>query len=359
MFVMQGSGGGIGRLEVLLTEMMRVLQDDDRIEFMAISREPHPEYLHQRAGSNESRRMGKLAFSFHVLRQFLSWKPDVVILSHVNQVPLGLAMRLARRRVRQVVMVYGWDVWFGVTFLRRLALRQIDRAWSISQYTADKVSETTGYPASRIKLLVPVLTPAEANLLATEVAADPSPTTKPRLLSIARLDATERQKGIDHVLRAIHILRRDYPELTYTIVGDGGDRQRLEAIARSLGIDERVTFAGWQNHFDLPEMYRACDLFVLPSAQEGFGLVFLEAMAAGRAVVATHAGAIPEVVVDRETGWLVDYGDVEGLASAIARLSSDAALRRRMGHAGRNRFLEHFSFEGATDRLAELLQDLA
>jgi glycosyltransferase involved in cell wall biosynthesis len=162
---------------------------------------------------------------------------------------------------------------------------------------------------------------------------------------------------VDHVLEAMHKLRRELPELAYTIVGDGGDRPRLEALARSLRVDQRVTFAGWQNHFELAEAYRACDVFVLPSAQEGFGLVFLEAMATGKPVLAARAGAVPEVVVDGETGVLVDYGDVDALAAAILRLSRDAGLRRTLGEAGRKRFLEQFSFEQATNRVGELVRE--
>jgi phosphatidylinositol alpha-1,6-mannosyltransferase len=252
-------------------------------------------------------------------------------------------------------MVYGWDVWFGVSFLRKVALGQVDGAWSISQYTAEKMAETTGYPAGRISLLVPVMSPEQARAFAPPTLARPVSDGKVRLLSIARLDPTERQKGIDHVLQAMQKLRL---ELTYSIVGDGGDRRRLEQLARSLGVGQRVNFAGWYNDFELSAMYRECDVFVLPSAQEGFGLVYLEAMAAGKPVIAARAGAVPEVVVDGVTGVLVDYGDIESLAAAIDRLSNDEALRRKMGEAGRMRFLENFGFEQATRKVAALLQDI-
>jgi glycosyltransferase involved in cell wall biosynthesis len=252
-------------------------------------------------------------------------------------------------------MVYGWDVWFGVSFLRKVALGQVDSAWSISQYTAEKMAATTGYPTGRISLLVPVLSPEQARTFGPPDDSRPTSDGKVRLLSIARLDPTERQKGIDHVMQAMQRLRL---EITYTVVGDGGDRRRLEQLAHSLGVDQRVDFAGTYNYFDLSAMYGACDVFVLPSAQEGFGLVYLEAMAAGKPVIAARAGAAPEVVVDGVTGLLVEYGDIESLAAAIDRLSNDAALRRNMGDAGRMRFRENFGFEQATSKVAALLQEI-
>jgi glycosyltransferase involved in cell wall biosynthesis len=356
---MQGSGGGIGRLELVLAEMLEVLLKQRKLEFRTVAREPHPQYLRQKGSATDGRRIGKAGFTLSVMREFLGWKPDTVIFSHVNQAPIGLAMRLLRPRAKQVVLVYGWDVWFGVSGLRRQGLGQLDRVWSISEFTSRKLSQTTGYPAGRIKLLVPVLTQEQSRWFAGPGDSQSAAHAHVRLLSIARLDATERQKGIDHVLNATQRLMQEFPQLTYTIVGDGSDRPRLEEIARELKIDRSVVFAGRAGPSELSALYRACDIFVLPSAQEGFGLVFLEAMAAGKAVIAARAGAAPEVVVDRVTGLLVDYGDVGGLASAIARLARDPELRERMGQAGRSRYLEKFSFEEATNRLAELLQDLS
>jgi glycosyltransferase involved in cell wall biosynthesis len=138
--------------------------------------------------------------------------------------------------------------------------------------------------------------------------------------------------------------------LRLLLVGDdpfGPGRQRAEELARSLGLGERVVFAGIRR--DVPELLAASDALVMSSLWEGLGLVFLEAMAARLAVLATDVSAIPEVVADGETGLLVGPGDAAALAEAMARLARDPALRERLGAAGQARVRKIF----ALDRMVE------
>jgi glycosyltransferase involved in cell wall biosynthesis len=121
------------------------------------------------------------------------------------------------------------------------------------------------------------------------------------------------------------------------IVGTGPQGEALQALARALGLSDRVTFLGHIPFDRLAEEYRSADIFCLPSVQEGFGIVFLEAMAACLPVVACQAAAVPEVVADGETGLLVPPFDVPALAFVLDRLAIHEADRRRLGEAGRNR----------------------
>lgn len=121
--------------------------------------------------------------------------------------------------------------------------------------------------------------------------------------------------------------------------GDG--LARVEARVRDLGVGGSVRLLGIRD--DVPDLLGAADLFVLPSLWEGLGLVFLEAMAVGLPVVATTVSAVPEVVSDGETGWLVPPGDPAALADALAEALADADERRRRGEAGRRRLLERFA----------------
>jgi len=145
------------------------------------------------------------------------------------------------------------------------------------------------------------------------------------------------------VILALPALLAKFPGIVYRIIGTGEDRRRLEALAKAQVVEHVVQFAGWAPEEDLPREFHGCEVFVLPSAKEGFGFVFMEAMAHGRPVFAARAGATPEVVADVETGLLVPYGDVAALKEALTRLLGWAALRRQMGVAGIERVRDEFA----------------
>jgi glycosyltransferase involved in cell wall biosynthesis len=151
------------------------------------------------------------------------------------------------------------------------------------------------------------------------------------------------------------------PNAIFVLVGDGSERASLEAQAARLGIGDRVIFLGYRD--DVAELLASCDLLVLPSLYEGLPLSVLEAMAAGKPVVATSVGGTPEAVLDGETGFLVPSRDPTALVRAIQRLLKDACLRRKMGMAGRRRVQRNFSptqmVAGVTQMYEKLLDGQA
>ncbi|HZM00549.1 MAG TPA: glycosyltransferase family 4 protein, partial [Planctomycetota bacterium] len=141
-------------------------------------------------------------------------------------------------------------------------------------------------------------------------------------------------------------------EVVLLIVGGdpfGDGEARLRQAARDLGLGERARFLGIRH--DVPDLLAASDLFVLPSLWEGLGLVFLEAMAVSLPVVATRVSAIPEVVEDGRTGWLVPPGDPRRLAAAVAEALADPAERERRGRLGRQRLEGRFGLERMVDEI--------
>jgi glycosyltransferase involved in cell wall biosynthesis len=146
---------------------------------------------------------------------------------------------------------------------------------------------------------------------------------------VARLDL---QKGFEYLLRAARELCGVFPGLKVVIVGEGPDRKPIENMIQRFGLQSNVILAG--QHSNMPGIYAALDVFVLPSLNEGLPMTILEAMAASKPVIATRVGAIPKVIKDGETGLLVDPADVDGLRNALARLLTDADLCSRIGAAG-------------------------
>lgn len=172
------------------------------------------------------------------------------------------------------------------------------------------------------------------------------------------MSLAEQYKGHDVVLRAMPELLRRFPDLRYDIVGDGDARPGLQVLAQELGVTEAVRFHGIVSETELQGHYAQASLFIMPSRAEGFGFVFLEAMAQGLPVVAGNMDATPEVVVHGETGLLVDPTSPAQIADAVTALLGDADLRHRMSLAAQRRVKEHFSFPQFRRQLLSILGEL-
>jgi glycosyltransferase involved in cell wall biosynthesis len=151
------------------------------------------------------------------------------------------------------------------------------------------------------------------------------------------------QKGQRHLIGAMPMLLDRVPQAHLVIAGRGDLEDYLRELADELGVSERVHVLGPRP--DIPTLMHALDAFAMPSIWEGFGLVLLEAMAAGLPIVGSRVATIPEVVIDGETGLLVQPGDALALAEALARLAIEPELARRLGQAGLQRLRQHFSVE--------------
>ncbi|MGH9789099.1 MAG: glycosyltransferase family 4 protein, partial [Candidatus Acidiferrales bacterium] len=290
----------------------------------------------------------KPGFSLAFWRE--AWaRPDLTIIGHVNLLPLAAPLALRGRPFW--LIAHGDEAWRRLPALSRWTLARAQTVLAVSDFTRRRLAELNGLAAKDWQVFPNTLDP-----FSPPAAAAPGNPTAPTLLSVSRLEAGERAaKGLLHALEALPELRRQFPGLRYVVVGDGDDRGWLEARARSLGLGDSVTFTGHLSREELNRCYAACDLFVLPSEKEGFGIVFLEAMAHGKPVVAARAGGAPEVVLDGETGLLVEHGNRDALVGALAALLADPGRRSRLGAAGFRRLQEHFTYELFRQRLFRLL----
>ncbi len=168
-----------------------------------------------------------------------------------------------------------------------------------------------------------------------------------------RMTAVKRTDDLLTVLAALHARGVDALLL---LVGDGDDRERLEQRAHELGLARSCLFLGYQE--DVAPWYAVCDAVVLTSASEGTPVTIIEALAAGRAVVATRVGGVPDVVDDGETGFLVPPGDTEALAERLETLARDPGRRAEMGETGRRRVLRRYAVERLVDDVDALYREL-
>lgn len=184
------------------------------------------------------------------------------------------------------------------------------------------------------------------------------------ICTVARL---YEYKGIDVVLRAIALLSpQEREQIVYLVAGRGPDDTRLRALARELGIESVVRWLGFVPEQDLPNLYRAADLFILCTREdaaqrgvEGFGLVFLEAQACGTPVVGTNAGGIPDAIKPGQSGWLVEQNDVPTIAALFRDLVHSPEAFRRAGIAGRKRIEQECTWDRYIDRFSAMLEERA
>ena len=179
------------------------------------------------------------------------------------------------------------------------------------------------------------------------------PATRRAVVTVASLTP---KKGQAHLLHAVPLLRARGVDCAIVLAGDGPERARLEALAASLDVADRVLFLGVQPH--VADILALGDVFVLPSLVEGLPLAMLEAMAAGKAVVATAVGGVPDVIVDGVNGRLVEPRSAPAIADAVQALTADAALRERLGSNARATVAERFTERRHLDALAALYRRL-
>jgi glycosyltransferase involved in cell wall biosynthesis len=224
-----------------------------------------------------------------------------------------------------------------------------DRVIVPSRYSASVAQDVYGVPAARLAVVPEPIDLAEWRR--RFAAAPPRPSTSPTVLAVARMYPRKR---LDDLLRAARTLRPRIPDLRVRIVGAGPEAGRLRRLAQDLGLADTVTFLGEISRQALAVEYVGADCFCLPTVQEGFGIVFTEAMAAGVPVVACRAAAVPEVVEDGRTGLLVRPRSPEELAMAMEKVLTSQALRRELGDNGRRR-VEALDLPRVAARLLEAL----
>jgi glycosyltransferase involved in cell wall biosynthesis len=304
----------------------------------------------------------RMSMAASALPDLVAGRFDIIQVSKPYDFPIGArARRLSGARL--LYNSQGTDFFPGDVLFRR----GVDGAFACSRYNATMVEHHFRMPIAVSyngfdETIFRPLPPSPA------LRARLAPDGAPLLLYVGRLVTF---KGLDHLLDAVALLsvvRRpssvalnNGPQTTdnrlpprLLLAGDGPHRASLERRARELGIAERVHFLGPIANADLPRYHAASDVFVVPSTDhETFCIAACEAMACARPVVAARTGGLPEVVRDGETGYLAPPADARALAARIGALLGDAALRERMGAAGRTWALEMFTWERVVERVLE------
>jgi len=268
-----------------------------------------------------------------------------VVAVHLHLAPAALAF--AARGAALTTILCGVEAWKPLTWIQRTALDRADRLIAISAHTRDRFREINAQFARRA---IEVCHLGIEDSHTPGVAADRAPSA----LIVGRMASDERYKGHDLLLDLWPGVVRAVPGAVLRIVGDGDDRPRLEQKARALGLDGHAVFLGRVDDASLAREYDRCTAFVMPSRDEGFGVVFVEALRAARACIASR-GAASEIVDDGESGLVVNPAECDEVMRAVIRLLANPAEADRMGARGRERFLRDFTDVRFRDRFRALV----
>lgn len=284
----------------------------------------------------------------------------IVLAGHPNLSPIAVWMQKTLPRAHAIVIAHGIEVWQPLPLVRRAAIRHARVVAGPSSDTIQKLIDVQAVHAGRTHLLPWPLNPDFLAL--TKSANLPLPPAFPSgqvILTIGRAAASERYKGTDDLIRAVSQLRSEFPDLHLVAIGGGDDLPRLQKLADEFGSASTVHFLQRLSRDELAACYARADVFAMPSAGEGFGLVFLEAMAFGKPVVAAACGGALDVVQDGSNGLLVPERDSAALTSALRRLLGDESLRSALGTKGVAIVREKCRFESFEANLEYLLEECA
>ena len=302
----------------------------------------------------------KIQFALAALRA-AGRKPALVIALHPHLAPIVWAMTARSRKSYSIIFTHGVEVWRPLGGVRGLALRHADLVIGPSAATVQHLISDQHIPPAKVRRLPWGLDPEfEARVeAAVPVSAPPEfPRTGRVVLTVGRWDSTEQYKGADTLIAALPRVLKAAPDASLVLVGKGDDRPRLERLAHELGVSEHAHFLEGLTPERLFACYANCDVFALPSRGEGFGFVFLEAMACAKPVIGGAHGGIPDIVEDGVTGALVPHGEMERLAQALEFLLVHPDRAKEMGARGRERVRKEYVFAEFQTRLTKIMDEI-
>jgi phosphatidyl-myo-inositol dimannoside synthase len=346
--------GGHGGIALFNRDLLTALcSHRDCLQVMAIPRlmphksEPLPERLSYISGAVNSKIKYVAAVMASIAR---NPKINLIVCGHINLLPLAYLVKLITR-APILLEIYGIDAWEpSNSYFNLRLLHKIDCIVSISEHTTKKFLSWSKVESTKLHLLPNAIDMSKYGVR----AKNPSLLSryglhdKKIIMTFGRLVSKERQKGFDEMIEVLPELVKEVPNISYLIAGDGPDKERLRSKAHALGIGERVIFTGFVPEAEKADYYRLADAYVMPSRGEGFGFVFLEAMACGIPVVASLLDGSREAVREGELGLLADPTDKESIKSAILK-----ALNQTPGVIPKG--LEYFSLENFRERLHHII----
>jgi phosphatidyl-myo-inositol dimannoside synthase len=263
---------------------------------------------------------GRLNLALSLLKCLVLRRPQHVFCGHIKLAPL-IKTICQLLNIPYTVLTYGKEAWERLPDSQRHALDRAHAIWTISRYSRDRLTQANQIDPKKVEILPCVVdgkifTPGEKP---PELVEKYGLSDRKVLMTVARLWSGDIYKGVDVTIRALPKIASFYPDIKYLVIGRGDDRPRLEQLAKDLGVGDRVVFAGFVPTEALIAHYRAADAYIMPS-QEGFGIVYMEAMACGIPVLSGDADGSADPLQDGRLGWRVPHRDPDAVAAACIEI---------------------------------------
>lgn len=300
----------------------------------------------------------RFLYAFAVLKN--AFIADTIILSHVHLLPFAKLIRKLSPKKRVILFAHGIELWKPLTEWKREFLNGIE-IWAVSRYTAEQLQKINHVQNKDIKVLNNSLprsysySPAES-IKTNTLDQYRISTSDQVVLTVCRLSSLEQYKGYDMVLLALKDVIKTYPKVKYIIAGkaDETEKQRVLKLIQDCKLQNHVILAGYINDQELKDLYQLADVFAMPSKGEGFGLVYLEAIANGCKVLAGDADGSKDALLDGKLGLLVNPEDSDAVYQRLIQLLAQPLTEDEI--VQRQQMIEtHFGFERYVEQVEDLL----
>ena len=304
-------------------------------------------------------RLRTFMFAIQLLSYGFWQRPKIVISTHINFTVAAYWLKRLTG-IPYWTVAHGVDAWEINNPALQTALKFADRILAVSNYTRDRLIQEQNLDPSRICLLANTFDASRF-----KIASKPQHLLEryqltfeqPVILTVARLDSTERYKGYDQILKALPTIRQTIPNIHYMIVGKGSDRLRVEKLIADLDLQDCVTLAGFIPDEELNDHYNLCDVFAMPSKGEGFGIVYLEALACGKPTIGGDRDGAIDALGHGELGILVNPDDIGAIAQNLIQILQGTHSHPLIYQPEvlREKVIDTFGFAQFQNTLAQLL----
>jgi len=356
--------GGIQKMTRTLAYSLSQIADEKGWSFKTFSAYDHssdvmPQYLPP--GRFKGFGIRRIRFVMQTIKE--SSNASVVIISHINLAIVGVLIKLFNNNCKIWLIAHGIEVWRPLSYIKKRLLKKCDKVICVSQFTKQQMIKLHQIDEHKCVVLnnaidpfmqLPVSFEKPARLMEKYNICDGDPV----IYTLTRLAATEQYKGHEQVIKAICHLKEKFPTVKYILSGqyDAAEEIRINELIDEFGVAGSVILTGFIEEKDLPDHFLLADLFVLPSKKEGFGIVFIEAMACGLPVICGNADGSIDAIRNGELGRAVDANDLPELEKAITeslQTRPDTDQRKKLQDACKH----HFNEYSYRQHLKEILLD--
>jgi glycosyltransferase involved in cell wall biosynthesis len=302
----------------------------------------------------------KIVFIFDILIKVFLFRPDIIVCSHINFSSIGYFFKKFFKK-EYLITIYGIEAWEIKNSLKIKSFKEAKMIIAVSNYTKERLISQISDVREKIFILPNAVNgekfyPHEKpqNLLSEYNLSK----NDKIIITVARLSASEKYKGYDKVITSLSYVIREIPEVKYILIGDGNDIERIKNLIKELKLENRVILTGRVEN--LLDYYNLGDVFAMPSKGEGFGIVFLEALACGKPVIAGNQDGSVDALLGGELGILVNPDNINEIAKAIIKvLKREAPSNLLNSDYLRSMVLKSYGFDKFKEKVKNLLYVLS